>query len=95
MALTKEEIIEAVAEDTGFPKNQSGELVETLIEIIKKTLVSGDDVLVSRFGKFRVREKKTRKGRNPATGEDMNLESRRVVTFKCSGRLRDKINKSQ
>jgi len=91
MALTKEEIIEAVAEDTGFPKNQSGEL----IEIIKKTLVSGDDVLVSRFGKFRVREKKTRKGRNPATGEDMNLESRRVVTFKCSGRLRDKINKSQ
>jgi integration host factor subunit alpha len=91
MALTKEEIIEAVAEDTGFPKNQSGEL----IEIIKKTLVSGDDVLVSRFGKFRVREKKTRKGRNPATGEDMTLESRRVVTFKCSGRLRDKINKSQ
>ena len=91
MALTKEEIIEAVAEDTGFPKNQSGEL----IEIIKKTLVSGDDVLVSRFGKFRVREKKTRKGRNPATGEDMNLESRRVVTFKCSGRLRDKIHKSQ
>jgi integration host factor subunit alpha len=91
MALTKEEIIEAVAEDTGFPKNQSGEL----IEIIKKTLVSGDDVLVSRFGKFRVREKKTRKGRNPATGEDMTLESRRVVTFKCSGRLRDKIHKSQ
>ena len=91
MALTKEEIIEAVAEDTGFPKNQSGEL----IEIIKKTLVSGDDVLVSRFGKFRVREKKTRKGRNPATGEDMTWESRRVVTFKCSGRLRDKINKSQ
>jgi integration host factor subunit alpha len=95
MALTKEEIIEAVAEETGFPKNQSGELVETLIEIIKKTLVYGDDVLVSRFGKFRVREKKTRKGRNPATGEDMTLESRRVVTFKCSGRLRDKINKSQ
>jgi integration host factor subunit alpha len=95
MALTKEEIIEAVAEDTGFPKNQPSELVETLIEIIKKTLVSGDDVLVSRFGKFRVREKKTRKGRNPATGEDMTLESRRVVTFKCSRRLRDKIHKSQ
>ena len=95
MALTKEEIIETVAEETGFPKNQSGELVETLIEIIKKTLVYGDDVLVSRFGKFRVKEKKTRKGRNPATGEDMTLESRRVVTFKCSERLRDKINKSQ
>ena len=95
MALTKEEIIETVAEETGFSQNQSGELVETLIEIIKKTLVYGDDVLVSRFGKFRTREKKTRKGRNPATGEDMTLESRRVVTFKCSERLRDKINKSQ
>jgi integration host factor subunit alpha len=92
MAVTKETIIEAVAKDTGFPKNQSIELVETVIEIIKKTLASGDDVLVSGFGKLKVREKKLRKGRNPATGEDLLLEPRRVVTFHCSGKLRKKIN---
>ena len=92
MTLTKKEIIEAVAEETGFPKTQSVELIETLIEIIKKTLASGDDVLVSGFGKFKVREKKLRKGRNPATGEDLILEPRRVVTFHCSGQLRKKIN---
>ena len=55
-------------------------------------LASGDDVLISGFGKFKVREKTERKGRNPATGEDMMLEPRRVVTFKCSGKLRDRIN---
>ena len=93
MAVTKETIIEAVAKDTGFPKNQSIELVETVIEIIKKTLASGDDVLVSGFGKFKVREKKVRKGRNPATGQDLILEPRRVVTFHCSGKLRKKINR--
>jgi integration host factor subunit alpha len=93
MAVTKETIIEAVAEETGFLKNQSVELVETLIEIIKKTLESGDDVMVSGFGKFKVREKKARQGRNPATGQDLILEPRRVVTFHCSGKLRKKINR--
>jgi integration host factor subunit alpha len=66
--------------------------VEVLIELMKKTLVSGDDILVSGFGKFRVREKKARNGRNPATGGDMMLEPKRVVTFHCSGKLRKKIN---
>jgi integration host factor subunit alpha len=92
VALTKEEIVETVAKDTGFPKNQSIELVEVLIELMKKTLVSGNDILVSGFGKFRVREKKARNGRNPATGGDMMLEPRRVVTFKWSGKLREKLN---
>jgi len=68
MALTKDDIVEVVYEVTGIPKNQSVELVETLLELIKKTLESGEDVLVSGFGKFRVREKKERRGRNPATG---------------------------
>ena len=77
----------------GYPKNQSFDLIETLLEIIKRTLESGEDVLVSRFGKFCVKEKKQRKGRNPATGKDMMLEPRRVVTFRCSRQLRDKINK--
>jgi integration host factor subunit alpha len=92
VSLTKDNISEAVAEETGFSKNQSVELVEVLLEIIKKTLESGDDLLVSRFGKFKVREKKARKGRNPITGERMMLEPRRVVTFHCSGKLRKKIN---
>ena len=92
MTLTKVQIIESIQNQTGFPKNKSLEVVETLLEIIKRTLTSGEDVLVSGFGKFNVRKKKERKGRNPATGEAMMLEPRRVVTFKCSGRLRDRIN---
>jgi integration host factor subunit alpha len=66
--------------------------VESLIEIIKRSLESGDDVLFSGFGKFCVRAKKERRGRNPKTGEDLMLEPRRVVTFHCSGKLRKKIN---
>ena len=92
MTLTKIQIVESVQNQTGFPKNKSSEIVETLLEIIKSTLASGEDVLVSGFGKFRVREKTERKGRNPATGEDMMLEPRRVVTFKCSGKLRKSVN---
>jgi integration host factor subunit alpha len=75
-----------------FPKNRSVELVETLLEIIKRTLESGDDLMISGFGKFSVKEKKTRKGWNPSTGKDMMLDARRVVTFICAGGLRDKIN---
>ena len=93
MTLTKAQIVESVQNQTGFPKNRSSEIVETLLEIIKRTLTSGEDVLVSGFGKFCVNNKKERKGRNPATGEDMILEPRKVVTFKCSGKLRDRINK--
>jgi integration host factor subunit alpha len=95
MALTKDDIVKTLAKENGFLKKRSIEIVETMLEIIKSKLVSGDDVLVSGFGKFCVKEKRERRGRNPATGEDMMLEARRVVTFKCSGKLRDKINKSQ
>jgi integration host factor subunit alpha len=92
MALTKLDIVEQIQDGLGFPKNQSVEITETLLEIIKGTLTSGDDVMVSGFGKFCVNDKKERKGRNPATGEDLMLKPRRVVTFKCSGKLREKIN---
>jgi integration host factor subunit alpha len=67
-------------------------VTKTLLEIMKRTLASGEDVLITGFGKFCVHDKKERRGRNPQTGEDMMLGSRRVVTFKCSGVLRDKIN---
>ena len=84
MALTKADIIESVHQQLGFPQKKSTELVEQLIETIKSTLASGDDVLVSGFGKFCVNDKKERRGRNPATGDSMMLRPRRVVTFKCS-----------
>ena len=92
MTLTKDHLINSIAKENGFQKKRSIEVVETLLEILKSRLSSGEDVLVSGFGKFCVKEKHERKGRNPATGEDMKLVARRVVTFKCSRRLRDKIN---
>jgi integration host factor subunit alpha len=93
MTLTKADIISTISEQNGFPKKKSTDMVETLLEIIKSKLESGEDVLVSGFGKFCVKNKKQRRGRNPATGDDLMLKPRRVVTFKCSGKLRDKINK--
>lgn len=92
MALTKHGIVEKWQAELGFTMKQAIETVETFLELIKSSLESGDDVLVSGFGKFCVKEKNERKGRNPATGEDAILPARRVVTFKCSGQLRDKVN---
>ena len=93
MTLTKALIIESITKQTGFSKNKSTEIIETILETIKRSVESGDDVLISGFGKFCVKNKSERKGRNPATGEDMMLSPRRVVTFRCSKRLRAKINK--
>ena len=92
MTLTKSHLINAIAEQNGFTQKKSSETVETILELIKSTLTAGEDVLISGFGKFCVKEKRERRGRNPATGEDMMLVPRRVVTFKCSGKLRDKVN---
>jgi len=93
MTLTKALIIESISKQTGFSKNKSIEIIETILETIKRSVESGDDVLISGFGKFCVKNKSERRGRNPATGEDMMLSPRRVVTFRCSKRLRAKINK--
>lgn len=92
MALTKHDLVEQVYNKLGFPKNQSVATVEALLELIKVTLASGEDVLISGGGKFCVKIKNERKGRNPATGEDAILPARRVVTFKCSGKLRKTVN---
>jgi len=92
MALTKAQIIDTAQNHLGLSRKRSSEVVETLLEIMKKTIENGEDILISGFGKFCVKEKKERKGRNPATGDDMMLAPRKVVTFKCSGKLRDKIN---
>ena len=90
MVLTKNFIVKALAKENGYQLNQSVELVETLVEMIKSRLSSGEDVLISGFSNFCVKEKKERRGRNPANGEAMMLETRKVLTFKCSGQLRDK-----
>ena len=92
MTLTKAQIIEEVRHRNGFSRKKSIKAVEILLEIIKSTLESREDVLISGFGKFCVKEKAERKGRNPATGDAMMLKPRRVVTFRCSGKLRERVN---
>ena len=81
-ALTKAHIVDAVAKQNGYPRDESKAIVEALLEIMKRTLESGEDILTSGFGKFCVKEKRERRGRNPATGDDMVLGARRVVTFR-------------
>ncbi|MBW2429347.1 MAG: integration host factor subunit alpha [Deltaproteobacteria bacterium] len=90
--LTKARIVEAVVETNGYTQQKAHETVEILIELIKRSLESGEDVLISGFGKFCVKNKKKQKGRNPATGKDLILAPRKVVTFRSSGKLRKKIN---
>jgi len=92
VALTKTDIVELIAEKIDFKPAEAKDVLEELIEIIKSTLASGEDLMISGFGKFQVNEKKPRKGRNPATGNSMVLDKRRVVTFKCAGKLKDQIN---
>jgi len=92
MALTKADLIETIQSNNDLTKKQCTDIVETTIDILKNTLASGEDVLISGFGKFCVKDKAERKGRNPATEDVQMLPPRRVVTFKCSGRLRERIN---
>ena len=92
MALTKANLTASIYDKSDFQKQKATSAVETLLEIIKHRLESGEDVLISGFGKFCVKDKKERRGRNPETASDMKLRARRVVTFKCSGVLRDRVN---
>jgi integration host factor subunit alpha len=92
MTLTKARIAKIIHNRLGFINPRSSQLVESLVETIKGSLENGDDILITGFGKFCVKEKSKRRGRNPQTGEDLMLDARRVVTFRCSEVLRDKIN---
>jgi integration host factor subunit alpha len=92
MTVTKDHIINSMCQQLDIPKKRAAQLIESLLEIMAKSLESGEDVLISGFGKFCVKAKNARKGRNPATGEDLMLGSRRVLTFKCSPILRSKVN---
>jgi integration host factor subunit alpha len=92
MTVTKELLVNSIEDHLDLTKIKSNEVFESLMEIIKNALESGEDVLISGFGKFCVKDKNQRRGRNPATGEDKMMRARRVVVFKYSGILRDMIN---
>ena len=92
LEFTKTTIIEKISEKNNQTPSDAKDTIETLLEIMKSTLASGEYIMISGFGKFCVNEKAPRKGRNPATGETMMLKRRRTVTFRCAGKLRDQIN---
>ena len=92
MALTKTNIVEQISETLDLSGPEAKDTLEEMLEIIKSTLASGEDIMISGFGKFQVNKKAPRKGRNPATGKEMMLDGRRTVTFKCSCKLRDQVN---
>jgi integration host factor subunit alpha len=92
MALVKDDLIQALYDQSGFSKHKSRDVIETVFELVKKALESGEDVLISGFGKFSVKKKAQRKGRNPVTGEDLPLDARTVVQFRCSPVMRNRIN---
>ena len=92
MSITKAHLADSIHNQLGLPKIQSVQALESIIEIIKNALENGEDVLITGFGKFYVKEKRERRGRNPQTGEDMMLGPRRVVRFKCSEKLRERVN---
>ena len=92
MSLTKIDIIDSIYENLGIPKKECVSIVESVFEIIKDDLDKGNDVMISGFGKWTVKAKKARKGRNPKTGKEMTIDARRIVTFKPSNLLRDAVN---
>jgi integration host factor subunit alpha len=95
MPVTKATLADTICNHLGLQKRESIVILESLLEIIKSTLESGEDILISGFGKFTVKEKKSRKGRNPQTEESLQLDARKVVIFRCSKTLKEKINKKK
>jgi integration host factor subunit alpha len=95
MTLTKEDLKDSICNQLNIPKTQSRAIIESFLETIKSSLKSGEDVMISGFGKFSVKNKNERRGRNPATGENLMLGPRKVVGFKCSDKLRDKVNRAR
>ncbi|MBU4055116.1 MAG: integration host factor subunit alpha, partial [Proteobacteria bacterium] len=84
MTITKAKVVDNIMSELDYPKKKSVDTLELLLEIIKRTLEDEEDVLISGFGKFCVKNKKARRGRNPATGDEMILDQRKVIVFKCS-----------
>ena len=92
MTLSKKHFVMKIASTNGYPNHDSSQLLESLLELIKSTLESGEDIMISGLGKFQVKDKKNRRGRNPQTGNALTLDARRVVTFRCSNVLKERLN---
>ncbi|ADH85566.1 integration host factor subunit alpha [Desulfurivibrio alkaliphilus] len=92
MTLTKADLIQEVYQRHNLSKSQATEVVEIFLSVAKDSLQEGEDLLLSGFGKFSVKQKNSRRGRNPQTGEELMLAPRRVITFKPSGLLRQRVN---
>ena len=92
MALTKDKLISRLQTQLGLTKQESQKAVKRLFEILKDTLANGEDLLISGYGKFSVRQKNARRGRNPQTKEALMLKARKVLVFKASGVLRERMN---
>ncbi len=92
MTCTKGDLIDSIYLENNFSKKVSSKIVESIFDILKDSLASGEDVLVSGFGKFYIQGKRERKGRNPSTGEILILDPRRIVSFRCSDKLRLLLN---
>ena len=90
--MTKADIIKNVHEKIGVSKGDSARLVESVFDIIKETLAAGEDVKISGFGKLSIREKQARRGRNPQTGDEIEITARKVLTFKSSQVLKKALN---
>jgi integration host factor subunit alpha len=88
----KETLAQDMCDRLGYSKVRAKEIIDSMFEIMKSTLENGDDILISGFGKFYLRNKRARRSRNPATGEDMMLPARKVVVFTASRNLRDVVN---
>jgi integration host factor subunit alpha len=91
--MTKADLVGNIHTTTGFTKNESADMLETVFSIMKNTLESGEKLKISGFGNFEVKQKKDRRGRNPQTGEEITITARRIVTFKPSIMLRQAVNK--
>ena len=92
MTLTKDHLVSSIGNRLGISKFESLRILESVLETAKTSFSNGEDLLISGFGKFIVRKKAARRGRNPQTGDDLTLEPRRVITFKCSSVMRDRVN---
>ncbi len=92
--LTRKDLAKTINEDLGFSQRSAGELVDSVFASLRQTLIQGDSVKLVQFGTFTVRKKSSRVGRNPRTGETMEISKRSMVTFKASKGLREKINSS-
>lgn len=92
MTLTKADIAQKIANDCGFMKGEAAEIVEKLLDVMKNSLIAGEEVMISGFGKWTIKSKHARRGRNPQTGEELILDARKVVTWSYSPVLKTAVN---